>query len=111
MATELECMRSLLLTTMDVGLAIAVTDVVVVLEDVGICDAVGVELGSENVCGLPDDRHGIKRTREAQDLVGGGAAAAAAGPTAIVAVVRVGRCTTVVKGPRACWPAHSSSRM
>ena len=56
------------------------------------CDAVGVELGSENVCGLPDDRHGIKRTREAQDLVGGGAAAAAAGPTAIVAVVRVGRC-------------------
>jgi len=36
MATELECMRSLLLTTMDVGLAVAFTDVVVVLEDVGV---------------------------------------------------------------------------
>jgi hypothetical protein len=53
MATELECVRSLLLTTADVGLAIAVTDVVVALEDVGACDSVEVELGSENVCGLP----------------------------------------------------------
>ena len=41
------------LTTVDVRLAVAVTDVVVVLEDVGVCDTVDVELGSENVCGLP----------------------------------------------------------
>jgi hypothetical protein len=53
MATELECVRSLLLTTADDGLAVAVTDVVVVLEDVGVCDTVDVELGPENVCGLP----------------------------------------------------------
>lgn len=53
MATELECVRSLLLTTADDGLAVAVTNVVVVLEDVGVCDTVDVELGSENVCGLP----------------------------------------------------------
>lgn len=43
----------MLLTTADDGLAVAVTDVVVVLEDVGVCDTVDVELGSENVCGLP----------------------------------------------------------
>jgi hypothetical protein len=43
----------LLLTTAHVGLAVAVTDFVVVLEDVGACDAVEVELGSENVYGLP----------------------------------------------------------
>jgi len=53
MTTELECVRSLLLTTADVRLAVAVTDIVVVLEDVGVCDTVDVELGSENVCGLP----------------------------------------------------------
>jgi hypothetical protein len=53
MATELECVRSLLLTAADVGLAVAVTDVVVVIKDVGVCDTVDVELGSENVCGLP----------------------------------------------------------
>jgi hypothetical protein len=53
MATEPECVLSLLLTTADVGLAVAVTDVVVVLEDAGVCDTVDVELGSENICGLP----------------------------------------------------------
>jgi len=53
MTTELECVRSLLLTIEDVGLAVAVTEVVVVLEDVGVCDTMDVELGSENVCGLP----------------------------------------------------------
>jgi hypothetical protein len=53
MATELECVLSLLLTTADVGLAVAVTDVVVVLEDAGVCDTVDVGLGSENICGLP----------------------------------------------------------
>jgi hypothetical protein len=53
MATELGCARPSLPTTADVGLAVAVTDVVVVLEDVGACDTVDVELGSENVCELP----------------------------------------------------------
>ena len=33
--------------------AAAVTDVVVVLGDVEVCDTVDVELGSENVCRLP----------------------------------------------------------
>ena|ERR1700722_6734334 len=53
MATELERIRSSLFTTTDVGLAVAVMDVVVVLEDVRVCDTVDVELRSENVCGLP----------------------------------------------------------
>jgi hypothetical protein len=53
MATELERVRSLLLTPADVGVAVVVTDVVVVTRDVGVCDSVDVELGSENVCGLP----------------------------------------------------------
>ena len=53
MATELECVRSLLLTIAGVGLAVAVTDAVVVIKDVGVCGTVDVELGFENVCGLP----------------------------------------------------------
>jgi hypothetical protein len=52
-AIELDCVRSLLLMTADVGLATAVTDVVVVLRDVEVCDTVDVEPGSENVCRLP----------------------------------------------------------
>lgn len=43
----------MLLMTADVGLVTAVTDAVVVLEDAEVCDTVDVELGSENVCGLP----------------------------------------------------------
>ena len=37
----------------DLRLAAAVTDVVVVLGDVEVCDTVDIELGSENVCRLP----------------------------------------------------------
>lgn len=43
----------LLLTTAGVGLAVAVTDAVAVIKDVGVCGTVDVELESENVCGLP----------------------------------------------------------
>jgi hypothetical protein len=81
--------RSLLLTKAEVGLAVAVTDVVVVLEDVGVCDTVDVELGTRKRLRTADDRHGVRRAREAQDLVGGRAAATAT--TTVVTAVPVGR--------------------
>lgn len=43
----------MLLMTAGLGLAAAVTDVVVVLRDVEVCDTVDVELESKNVCRLP----------------------------------------------------------